>query len=110
MAIKDMSSHKSFVVLLPFWLNIETRCRNLAIFFFLFWEVSLLASDFFVVKIPHVFIKQKSPNNMLKGTFWKMPKKNLPHFEEKCFEIAKILDDLGRFLNFIYFFEIAIFS
>jgi hypothetical protein len=30
-AINHTSSHKSFVILLPFWLNIETRCRNLAI-------------------------------------------------------------------------------
>jgi len=46
---------------------------------------------------------------MVKGTFWEIPKKKLPHFEEKCFEIAKSLDDLGRFLDFLIFL-IAIFS
>jgi hypothetical protein len=51
-AINHTSSHKSFVILLPFWLNIETRCRNLAISFFLFFL-------FFVVKIPHVLINKK---------------------------------------------------
>jgi hypothetical protein len=50
-----------------------------------------------------MFFSNKSPNNMVKGTFWKISPKILPHLKEKCFEIANILDDLGRLLDFILF-------
>jgi hypothetical protein len=84
-AINHTSSHKSFVILLPFWLNIETRCRNLAIFFFFFgrsqfWPVIYLFI-YLLVKIDHIFIKKKSKQHS-KGNFLENSQKNC-HFLRK---------------------------
>jgi len=46
----------------------------------------------------------KSPKQHGEGNFLGNSQKKLPHFEEKCFEIAKSLDDLGRFLDLKIFF------
>jgi hypothetical protein len=46
---------------------------------------------------------------MVNGTFWKIFKKQLSHFEEKSYEIIKIFGRFGQICSLFLAFEIAIF-
>ncbi len=59
---------------------------------------------FFVAQIRHFAPQKKSPEELVRGAFWKISKK----LRKKVLKSSRFLGDSGRFLAF--FFEIAIFT
>ncbi len=50
----------------------------------------------------HFAIKKESPSNMVQGTFWKNLTKNHHFLMKKVMKLSRFLEDLGRFLAFIF--------